>query len=352
MKVGPAWIRPAGRPRSWAAVQCCSIPSGAEVAVRGTVVALPPKEFSLLEALLARKGRLVTREALLAEVWAPEYFGDTKTLGVHVQRLRAKIEGEPGRPKHLIPVRVSATSSSKSPSADGADRPICLGTPRAAQCARRLPPTNGERPRMRLKFIPREKAFFGLFQQGAANLVAGARLLKDMVDRYDDPKASYRAIVDAEHRGDDITHEIIRKLNTTFVTPLDREDIHALASGIDDVMDFIEAAADIFVLHGITEPSPTSRAQTDVLLRACEAVKEGVDHLEGFKDLEKYWILVNEIENEGDKLFRRAVADLFNGSFKAMDVLKWKEIYDQIEAAIDGCENIANILEAVVLKHA
>lgn len=205
---------------------------------------------------------------------------------------------------------------------------------------------------MRLRFIPREKIFFGQFVRAAENLVEGAELLKQMVDDYSDPLAAHASIVEAEHRGDFITHEIIRTLNTTFVTPLDREDIHALASGIDDVMDFIEAAADIFVLHQIPQPTATARAQADVLLRATQGVRDGIANLQRFKDLQKYWILVNEIENEGDKLYRRAVADLFAGDHKAMDVLKWKEVYDQIEDAIDGCEKVANILEAIVLKNA
>lgn len=205
---------------------------------------------------------------------------------------------------------------------------------------------------MRFKFIPREKSFFGLFSRGAQNMVEGAQLLRDMLDDYSDPRAWHDKIVEAEHHGDFITHEIIRTLNTTFVTPMDREDIHALASGIDDVMDFIEAAADTFVLHNIRTPSDTARSQTGVLVRASESIRACIDHLETFKDLEQYWIDVNKIENEGDKLYRRAVADLFSGSHDALEVLKIKEVYDQIENAIDGCEKVANILESIVLKNA
>jgi uncharacterized protein len=205
---------------------------------------------------------------------------------------------------------------------------------------------------MRFRFIPREKAFFGLFRQASENLVAGAELLKKMVDDYSNPQASLSAIVDAEHRGDEITRDIMRTLNSTFITPMDREDIHALASDMDDVMDYIEAAADLFVLHNIEAPTPAVRSQTDVLLRACRTINEAVGHLEKFKNLERYWVEVNDIENEGDRMYRRAVADLFNGDHKAMEVLKWKEIYDQIEAAIDECENIGDTIEAIVLKNA
>ncbi|MCA1833228.1 MAG: DUF47 domain-containing protein [Actinomycetota bacterium] len=205
---------------------------------------------------------------------------------------------------------------------------------------------------MRLKFIPREKAFFDQFIRAATNMVDGARLLKEMLDDYKDPKSSHQAIVEAEHKGDFITHEIIRSLNTTFVTPMDREDIHALATGIDDVMDFIEAAADIFVLHGIPAPTDTAKAQADVLVRACDGLFACVQNLQSFKNLEQHWIEVNKIENEGDRLYRQAVADLFAGKYKAMDVLKLKEVYDQIEDAIDACEKVANILESIVLKNA
>jgi hypothetical protein len=205
---------------------------------------------------------------------------------------------------------------------------------------------------VRLKFIPRERVFFEQFSRAAANMVEGARLLKDMLDDYTDPKGAHHAIVEAEHRGDFITHEIIRSLNTTFVTPIDREDIHALATGIDDVMDFIEAAADIFVLHGIPDPTPTAKAQADVLVRACDGIRAAVDNLQSFKNLEQHWIEVNKIENEGDRLYRQAVAELFAGDYKAMDVLKLKEVYDQIEDAIDACEKVANVLESIVLKNA
>lgn len=205
---------------------------------------------------------------------------------------------------------------------------------------------------MRFRFVPREKKFFSQFRRGAANLVEGAELLKKMVDDYSDPAASLRAIIDAEHRGDEITYEIIHTLNTTFITPMDREDIHELASHIDDVLDHIEAAADLFVLHNIEEPTAAVQTQAEVLVRATKVINEAVGSLENFKGLEKYWQEVNAIEREGDKTYRRAVADLFAGNYKAMDVLKWKEIYDEIESAIDECENIGDTIEAVVLKNA
>lgn len=205
---------------------------------------------------------------------------------------------------------------------------------------------------MRLKFIPREKAFFSHFIRAAENLLDGAKLLQRMVQDFSDPKGSAAAIVDVEHAGDAITHEIISTLNSTFVTPLDREDIHALTTGLDDVLDYIEAAADMLVLHHVDAPTDAVRSQCDVLVRACEAVVECVRRLETFKGLEPFWERVHEVEKEGDRIFRQTVADLFNGRHKAMDVLKWKEIYDEVEAAIDQCEKIADTLEAIVLKNA
>ncbi|HJR19349.1 MAG TPA: DUF47 family protein [Actinomycetota bacterium] len=205
---------------------------------------------------------------------------------------------------------------------------------------------------MKLRFIPQDRVFFDLFDRSAQNAAEGARLYKAMLDGFDDPKGSARLILDAEHAGDEITHEIIRRLNTTFVTPIDREDIHALATAMDDVMDFIEAAADNFVLHKVEAPTPESREQAEVLVRICAAVAEGVTGLRRFKDLEQHLIAIKSIEAEGDKIYRRAVAELFSGNHKALEVLKWKEIYDEVEAAIDAAEDVANYIEAIQLKHA
>ncbi|MCA1831097.1 MAG: DUF47 family protein, partial [Actinobacteria bacterium] len=190
------------------------------------------------------------------------------------------------------------------------------------------------------------------FIRDVENMSEGARLLKGMVDDFSDPKGSHRAIVDIEHKGDAMTHEIINTLNSTFVTPIDREDIHMLASGIDDVLDYVEAAADMLVLHNVETPTNEVRAQCDILIRACAAIEECVRRLASFKGLDPLLQQVHDIEKEGDKVFRQAVADLFAGSYKAMEVLKWKEIYGEVEAAIDQCEKIADALEAIVLKNA
>jgi len=203
---------------------------------------------------------------------------------------------------------------------------------------------------MRLRLFPQDPEFFDLFNKSADNSVEGAQLYLDMCSKYEDPPASHKLIREKEHQGDEYTHEIIRHLNTTFVTPFDREDIHALATGLDDIMDFVEAAADIFVLHQIERPTETAVEQARILVRITEEVAAGVHGLRKFKDLEKHWVAINEIENEGDRIHRRAVAELFSGDHKALEVLKWKELYEQAEEAIDACEKVSNILEAIVLK--
>ena len=205
---------------------------------------------------------------------------------------------------------------------------------------------------MRLRLFPQEPAFFELFNKSADNAVEGAKLYLGMLDTYDDPRASAKRIREREHRGDELTHEIIRNLNTTFVTPFDREDIHALATGLDDIMDYTEAAADIFILHDIEKPTALAREQASILVRICEAVSDGVRNLRKFKDLERYWVQINSIENEGDQIYRRAVAELFKAEIGAIEVMKWKEIYEHAEAAIDSAEKVANTLESIVLKHA
>jgi predicted phosphate transport protein (TIGR00153 family) len=207
---------------------------------------------------------------------------------------------------------------------------------------------------VKLKVSQRAQAFFELFIASAENVRVAAEMLKDLVDDYTDVEVKARRIQEREHEGDEVTHEIIRRVNTTFITPLDREDIYKLATDMDDVMDAIEAASDLFVLHRIETPLPEMRAQVDVLLRAAVQTEQALRELPkmGKARLEPYWVEINSLENEGDKLFRRAVADLFSGDHRAMDVLKWKEVIETLEEALDGLENVANTIESIVLKHA
>jgi predicted phosphate transport protein (TIGR00153 family) len=207
---------------------------------------------------------------------------------------------------------------------------------------------------VKLKVSQRADEFFDLFVEAASNIRAAAELLKDLIEDYQDVELKAQRIQDREHEGDEITHAIIRRLNTTFITPMDREDIYSLASALDDVLDAIEAVSDLFVLHHIAEPLPVMKAQADVLVQATRQTEEGLKSLRKMdRDrLEPYWIEINTLENEGDKLYRRAVAELFSGDHKSMDVLKWKDVIENLEESLDGCENVANIVESIVLKHA
>jgi predicted phosphate transport protein (TIGR00153 family) len=204
----------------------------------------------------------------------------------------------------------------------------------------------------RFQIIPRSHNFYEQFDRAASNLTETAALLNKLLTDFHDPDAAHAEIRQREHEGDEITHEIMRALNTTFVTPFDREDIHRLASGIDDILDGMEAVADMLVLHHIEQILPEMKQQADVLARAADQTYQAMSQLRGFSGLDRYWVEINRLENEGDRVYRKTVAHLFSGEFKAMEVLKWKDLVDQLEAAIDGCEDVANTLESIVLKHA
>ena len=200
--------------------------------------------------------------------------------------------------------------------------------------------------------MPRDESFFELLVRQAANVEAGAAALFDLVTAFEDVPKKASRMRDLEHEGDEITHEVMRRLNTVFVTPLDHEDIHQLTSTLDDVLDHMEAAADLLVLHKIESPLPEMKAQADVLVRATRTTTEAFETLPKYKKLSQFWVEINRLENEGDRIYRQATADLFGGDFKAMDVLKWKDIIDELEKAIDKLEDVANSLEAIALKQA
>ena len=214
---------------------------------------------------------------------------------------------------------------------------------------------------VRLRLIPREERFFDLFAEDASNVLGAARLFEAMVRTYDAPEERAREIRDAEHRGDEISHDIGHRLEATFVTPFDREDIHALISALDDVLDLIEEAADTFVLYRIEAPTAVAVQQASIIVRQCEQLYEALTHLRGFHGLEKYWIEVHRLENEGDQVARKAIADLFagasgerdaSGQVDPLQVIKWKEIYGLLESTIDKCEDVANIIERITIKQA
>jgi uncharacterized protein len=203
---------------------------------------------------------------------------------------------------------------------------------------------------LRLRLVPREESFFDLFEDMAKKVQQGAEELLDLLKNYTDLDRKAGRVLDIEHEGDEITHEVIRRLNTTFITPFDREDIHRLASSMDDVLDHIEAVAEYLQLHRIEEPLKQMIALAETLTQAARITAESMPKLRRMKDMEDYWIEINRLENEGDRYYRRTIAELFSGDYRAMDVLKWKDICEEIEQAIDRLEDVANTIESIVLK--
>lgn len=205
-------------------------------------------------------------------------------------------------------------------------------------------------------FLPREDDFFGLFERHAALTVEGAREMRRLIAGGQDVPALAARIKQIEHETDVITHTCVERLHKTFITPLDRDAIHQLITRMDDVMDYIESAAIAVSLYELTEMTAPARALADVLVRATEAVAVAVAGLQHVKrradDILKACIEVNRLENEGDEILRGALAELFRGATDPLLVLKWKEIYEALENATDRCEDVANVIEGVVLEHA
>ncbi len=203
---------------------------------------------------------------------------------------------------------------------------------------------------MPLRLRPVDTTFYDLFTESATHLVKGAGLLAEMLAEDSDRTEISKRMRDAEHEADETTHAIVRRVNTTFVTPFDREDIYGLASRLDDVMDFMEEAVDLVVLYEV-EQLPTELAeQVEVLQRAAELTAESMPRLKTMRDLEEYWIELNRLENAGDKSYRRILAKLFSGKYEALEVLKLKDVVDSLEAAIDAFEQVANIVEQISVK--
>jgi predicted phosphate transport protein (TIGR00153 family) len=201
-----------------------------------------------------------------------------------------------------------------------------------------------------LRFKPVDTAFYTLLASSASQLVDGAALLAEMLGEGNDRKDIAARMREAEHNADETTHEIVRRVNSTFVTPFDREDIYALASSLDDVMDFMEEAVDLVLLYEVEERPAELADQVDVIQRCAELTAESMPRLQSMKDLEEYWIEINRLENAGDKSYRRILAKLFSGSYEALEVLKLKDIVDSLEHAIDAFEKVANIVEQIHVK--
>jgi predicted phosphate transport protein (TIGR00153 family) len=203
----------------------------------------------------------------------------------------------------------------------------------------------------RFSLLPRDRTFFDLFIEAGKNTVNAARLLDRMMNQWPEDGGLSRQIVEAENEGDRITHEIVKRLNTTFVTPIDREDIYGLATRMDDIVDFTEEAADFLGLYKIEAPMEQATALTKVLVASCEQLAMGLENLREFKDLDKYWIEIHRLENEGDRISRDAVASLFSNGIDPMVVIRWKDMFAVLEEAIDATETAAQILEGIVIKN-
>ena len=201
-------------------------------------------------------------------------------------------------------------------------------------------------------FAPRDRQFFDLFEEAGGNIVRAADLLDQMLRGYPDRSdALARDILICEQEGDRITHDVIQRLNQTFVTPIDREDIYALASALDDIVDYTEEVADYLGLYKIEAPMEQAQRLAHVLLQASRQISEAMPRLRGFQDLSHYTVEINRLENDGDRITREAVASLFDNGIDPMVVIRWKDIYERLEAAIDATERVANILESVVIKN-
>jgi predicted phosphate transport protein (TIGR00153 family) len=201
------------------------------------------------------------------------------------------------------------------------------------------------------KFVPHKEKFFDLFKESAQNALDGARALKEMLDKYDNPQESWKKIKDFEHEGDRTTHRTMRSLNQTFLTPIDAEDIHALTTALDNVMDAIEAAASRMILFKIERPTTAARELGDIIVTSVEQLVKAVSHMPRLDDIDEYCIEINRLENAADDIYRKAIADLFENGAEALEIIKWLDVYELLESATDRCEDVANILETVGLKN-
>jgi uncharacterized protein len=200
-------------------------------------------------------------------------------------------------------------------------------------------------------FTPRDRVYFELFEEAGQNILTAADLLDQMLSNFPDSKDLAREILDCEHEGDRIIHDIIDRLNHTFVTPIDREDILALASALDDVVDYTEEVADYLGLYKIEAPMDQSITLARVLRSAAKQIADAITQLRDFRDISRYTVEIHRLENEGDRITRESIAALFDAGIDPMVVIRWKDLYERLEAAIDATERVANIMEGIVIKN-
>jgi uncharacterized protein len=198
---------------------------------------------------------------------------------------------------------------------------------------------------------PRDREFFDLFEEAGGNILRAAGLLEEMLADFPERNELARDILICEQDGDRITHDILQRLNQTFVTPIDREDIHELSSALDDVVDYTEEVADYLGLYKIEAPMAQAQELAKVLHAAAQQIAEAMPRLRGFKDISHYTVEINRLENDGDRIVREAIASLFGTGIDPMVVIRWKDIFERLEEAIDATEHVANILEGIVIKN-
>ena len=208
---------------------------------------------------------------------------------------------------------------------------------------------------VKLNFMPREQKFFDLFEESAKNISKAAQSLKDMLDTWQFIDSHVAEITEMEHTGDTITHQVISMLHRTFVTPFDREDIALLAHTMDDIIDFIHASADAMFIYKIASPTQRAKELADVIVQGAAEMEKAVAGLRKkseFKNMLDHCVEMNRLENAADRIYRAAIGELFENTSDIATVIKWREIYEHMESATDRCEDVANVLEGVALKHA
>jgi predicted phosphate transport protein (TIGR00153 family) len=208
---------------------------------------------------------------------------------------------------------------------------------------------------VRLPFVPKESKFFDLYEESAKNILEASNALKEMLETWQFIDSRVAEITEMEHKGDTITHQIISLLHRTFVTPFDREDIAQLAQTMDDIIDFIHAAADAMYIYKITEPTDRARELADIIVRGADEVQKAVAGLKKrsqLKMMQERCVEINRLENMADRVYRAGMAELFDNTEDIAQIIKWREIYGHMESATDRCEDVANVLEGVALKHA
>jgi predicted phosphate transport protein (TIGR00153 family) len=204
----------------------------------------------------------------------------------------------------------------------------------------------------RISLVPQKREFFDLFNQAAANAVEISQKLTDLLNDFpENQDARMRDIKELEHLGDRLTHELVDLINRTFVTPFDRDDMYRLAGVLDDICDHVDDSAEKITLYGVREVRPQARRQAEVIQRAAGKLSEAIARLEGFKDSKRQLIELRELEDEGDRIAREAIAELFSGGVDAIELIRWKDIHEQLEEAVDACENAADVLEAILVKN-